>query len=84
MWGNMKIKDEDVEEIIKLLEKKREELKKWVRVAFGELKYFLKREDWHLAVLNCEDMLEDLSALETVEEILEKVKGSEEESTITR
>ena len=68
------MKDEDVETIIRWLEKRRDELKESIKETFVSLKNRLKMNDWDVAMVDCETLVETLSELNAIELTLDKIK----------
>jgi len=70
----MKLRDKDVENLIRWLNERRDELKENIKESFVSLKNDLKRENWEVSVVDCENLIEDLVELSIVELFLEKIK----------
>ena len=70
----MKLRDKDVENLIRWLDERRDELKENIKESFVSLKNDLKRENWEVSVVDCENLIEDLVELSIVELFLEKIK----------
>jgi len=70
----MKLRDKDVENLIRWLSERRDELKENIKESFVSLKNDLKRENWEVSVVDCENLIEDLVELSIVELFLEKIK----------
>ena len=70
----MKLRDKDVENLIRWLGERRDELKENIKESFVSLKNDLKRENWEVSVVDCENLIEDLVELSIVELFLEKIK----------
>ena len=75
----MKLRDKDVENLIRWLGERRDELKDSIKETFVSLKNRLKREDWDVSIVDCETLIELLTDLATTELVLEKIKNLVEE-----
>ena len=70
----MKLRDKDVENLIRWLGERRDELKDSIKETFVSLKNRLKKEDWGVCIVDCETLIELLTDLATTELFLEKIK----------
>ena len=75
----MKIKDRDLERLLRNMEEKIEELKDSLRDSFVSLKRMLRRSDWWGAIADAESIIEDASELKTLEDIYKAIKERLEE-----
>jgi len=71
----MRLRDKDVENLIRWLDERRDELKDSIKETFVSLKNRLKREDWDVSIVDCETLIELLTDLATTELVLEKIKN---------
>ena len=77
--GEMKLKDKDLELLIRELERKIDETRNAIRTSFADLKAQLRKNDWWTSTVTCEDLIENLTEMRMLEEILEKIKDKVEE-----
>jgi len=75
----MKIKDRDLERLLRNMEEKIEELKDSLRDSFVSLKRMLRRNDWWGVIADAESIIEDASELKTLEDIYKAIKERVEE-----
>jgi len=75
----MKIKDRDLERMLRNMEEKIEELKDSLRDSFVSLKRMLRRSDWWGVIADAENIIEDASELKTLEDIYKAIKERVEE-----
>jgi len=71
----MKLKCKDIETIIRWLEERRSVLKESIKETFVSLKNSLKVNNWDVAIVDCETLIECLTDLATVEIVLDKIKA---------
>lgn len=70
----MKIRDKDLEQLLRKIEKEMEELKDSLRDSFLSLKKGLKRNDWWRVTVDAEDIIEDASQLQMLEDVYRAIK----------
>ena len=70
----MKIRDKDLEQLLRKIEKEMEELKDSLRDSFLSLKKGLKRNDWWRVTVDAEDIMEDASQLQMLEDVYRAIK----------
>ena len=70
----VKIRDKDLEQLLRKIEKEMEELKDSLRDSFLSLKKGLKRNDWWRVTVDAEDIIEDASQLQMLEDVYRAIK----------
>jgi len=75
----VKIKDKDIELLLRELEKEMDELEEGIRRILSNLKRELRKNDWWGAMCSCEDLLESLGEMRMLEKFYDKLKFKVEE-----